>query len=224
VNPSARPTDLSSPSPARPASSGSVCCANCPSAATGCACCCAAQRGADGRGERRGRRPRAAAEHGGGAGRRRRGDPFRRLAHAMSGLPEDDYRMLKHRGDDRPGARGAARRRQGASCFLSSIRAQSGPTSDQVLTEALPRSRPRPMAAPSSRPSRACRARARLGSRCGWCWCMGAGVKGNMAAAPALRPHALSVAARRAPGAAARCSRSTILVTRSMRCSPRHSR
>jgi len=58
------------------------------------------------------------------------------LAHAMSGLPEDDYRML-----NTEATIGLARaaRRAGAKrfVFLSSIRAQSGPTADQVLTEDL---------------------------------------------------------------------------------------
>jgi nucleoside-diphosphate-sugar epimerase len=58
------------------------------------------------------------------------------LAHAMSGLPEDDYRMLNTEatiGLARAAQRAGAKR----FVFLSSIRAQSGPTADQVLTEAL---------------------------------------------------------------------------------------
>ena len=62
------------------------------------------------------------------------------LAHTMSGLPEDDYRML-----NTEATIGLARaaRRAGAKrfVFLSSIRAQSGPTADHVLTEDL---EPRP--------------------------------------------------------------------------------
>jgi UDP-glucose 4-epimerase len=58
------------------------------------------------------------------------------LAHAMSGLPEDDYRML-----NTEATIGLARsaRRAGAKrfVFLSSIRAQSGPTAEEVLTEDL---------------------------------------------------------------------------------------
>src|SRR4249920_2393485 len=62
------------------------------------------------------------------------------LAQAMSGVPEDDYRVL-----NTEATIGLARaaRRAGAKrfVFLSSIRAQCGPTSDTVLTEAL---EPRP--------------------------------------------------------------------------------
>jgi nucleoside-diphosphate-sugar epimerase len=56
------------------------------------------------------------------------------IAHAMSGVPEDDYRALNTeatialaRASERAGVR--------RFVFLSSIRAQSGPTSDVVLTE-----------------------------------------------------------------------------------------
>jgi nucleoside-diphosphate-sugar epimerase len=56
------------------------------------------------------------------------------LAHAMSGVPEDDYRVL-----NTEATIGLARaaRRAGAKrfIFLSSIRAQCGPTADTVLTE-----------------------------------------------------------------------------------------
>jgi nucleoside-diphosphate-sugar epimerase len=58
------------------------------------------------------------------------------LAHAMSGLPEDDYRMLNTEatiGLARAAQRAGARR----FIFLSSIRAQSGPTAEHVLTEDL---------------------------------------------------------------------------------------
>jgi nucleoside-diphosphate-sugar epimerase len=62
------------------------------------------------------------------------------LAHAMSGVPEDDYRLL-----NTEATIGLARaaRRAGVKrfVFLSSIRAQCGPTADVVLTEAL---EPRP--------------------------------------------------------------------------------
>src|SRR4029453_12656346 len=60
-----------------------------------------------------------------------------RVAHAMSGVPGDDYRMLN---TEATIARARAAQRAGAKrfVFLSSIRAQSGPTSEQVLTEALP--------------------------------------------------------------------------------------
>jgi nucleoside-diphosphate-sugar epimerase len=62
------------------------------------------------------------------------------LAHAMSGVPEDDYRLL-----NTEATIGLARaaRRAGVKrfVFLSSIRAQCGPTADAVLTEVL---EPRP--------------------------------------------------------------------------------
>ena len=58
------------------------------------------------------------------------------IAHAMSGLPEDDYRMLNTEatiGLARAAQRAGAKR----FLFLSSIRAQCGPTADHVLTEDL---------------------------------------------------------------------------------------
>ena len=56
------------------------------------------------------------------------------VAHAMSGLPEDDYRVLN---TEATIALARAAQRAGARrfIFLSSIRAQSGPTADHVLTE-----------------------------------------------------------------------------------------
>jgi UDP-glucose 4-epimerase len=58
------------------------------------------------------------------------------LAHAMSGLPEDDYRLLN---TEATIALARAAQRAGAKrfVFLSSIRAQAGPTDQRVLTEAL---------------------------------------------------------------------------------------
>jgi nucleoside-diphosphate-sugar epimerase len=58
------------------------------------------------------------------------------LAHAMSGVPEDDYRVINTEATINL-ARAA--RRSGAKrfIFLSSIRAQCGPSADMVLTEAL---------------------------------------------------------------------------------------
>lgn len=59
------------------------------------------------------------------------------LAHAMSGHPEDDYRVLNT--DATVGlARAAERAGVKRFVFLSSIRAQSGPCADAVLTEDLP--------------------------------------------------------------------------------------
>jgi UDP-glucose 4-epimerase len=58
------------------------------------------------------------------------------LAHGMSGLPEDDYRAINTEATvalARAAARAGARR----FVFLSSIRAQSGPSAPQTLTEDL---------------------------------------------------------------------------------------
>ena len=58
------------------------------------------------------------------------------IAHAMSGLPEDDYRVLNTEatiGLARAAQRAGARR----FVFLSSIRAQAGVTADRILTEDL---------------------------------------------------------------------------------------
>jgi nucleoside-diphosphate-sugar epimerase len=59
------------------------------------------------------------------------------LAHAMSGRPEDDYRALN---TDATLALARAAAKAGAKrfVFLSSIRAQSGPVADYVLSEADP--------------------------------------------------------------------------------------
>ena len=59
------------------------------------------------------------------------------VAHAMSGVPEDDYRMLNTEatiGLARSAQRAGAKR----FVFLSSIRAQSGPAAEEILTEDLP--------------------------------------------------------------------------------------
>ena len=56
------------------------------------------------------------------------------LAHAMSGRPEDDYRVFNTEATIGL-ARAAQRARVRRFVFLSSIRAQSGPTAEQVLTE-----------------------------------------------------------------------------------------
>jgi len=58
------------------------------------------------------------------------------IAHAMSGVPEDDYRLLN---TEATISLARAARRAGAKrfVFLSSIRAQCGPTADMILTEAL---------------------------------------------------------------------------------------
>jgi len=62
------------------------------------------------------------------------------LAHAMSGIPEDDYRLINTEATVRL-ARAARRAGAKRFVFLSSIRAQCGPTADSVLTEAV---EPRP--------------------------------------------------------------------------------
>lgn len=59
------------------------------------------------------------------------------LAHAMSGHPEDDYRVLNTEATVGL-ARAAERAGVKRFVFLSSIRAQSGPVSDAILTEAMP--------------------------------------------------------------------------------------
>jgi len=62
------------------------------------------------------------------------------LAHAMSGVPENDYRLINTEATVRL-ARAARRAGAKRFVFLSSIRAQCGPTADTVLTEAV---EPRP--------------------------------------------------------------------------------
>jgi nucleoside-diphosphate-sugar epimerase len=56
------------------------------------------------------------------------------IAHAMSGVPEDDYRVLNTEATIGL-ARAAEKARAKRFVFLSSIRAQSGPTAEGVLTE-----------------------------------------------------------------------------------------
>jgi UDP-glucose 4-epimerase len=58
------------------------------------------------------------------------------LAHAMSGLPEDDYRTINTEATVAL-ARAAARAGTRRFIFLSSIRAQSGPVAREILTEDL---------------------------------------------------------------------------------------
>jgi nucleoside-diphosphate-sugar epimerase len=57
------------------------------------------------------------------------------LAHAMSGVPENDYRLINTEATVRL-ARAARRAGAKRFVFLSSIRAQCGPTADTVLIEA----------------------------------------------------------------------------------------
>ena len=56
------------------------------------------------------------------------------IAHAMSGVPQDDYRVLNTEATIGL-ARAAEKARAKRFVFLSSIRAQSGPTAADVLTE-----------------------------------------------------------------------------------------
>jgi nucleoside-diphosphate-sugar epimerase len=56
------------------------------------------------------------------------------IAHAMTGVPEDDYRLLNAESTIAL-ARAAQRAGVRRFVFLSSVRAQSGPASDEVLTE-----------------------------------------------------------------------------------------
>jgi UDP-glucose 4-epimerase len=103
------------------------------------------------------------------------------LAHAMSGLPEDDYRML-----NTEATIGLARaaQRAGAKRFVfpvldpRAVGRDRGPESDRGSRR---RNRRTPMAARSLRRSRGSRRSTWTGSRCGSSWCTAAGVKGNMA-------------------------------------------
>ena len=75
------------------------------------------------------------------------------LASTMSGVPEDDYRLFNT--EATVGfAKAAQRARVKRFVFLSSIRAQSGPTCEGTLTEECDPAPPTPMAARSSPPNR----------------------------------------------------------------------
>ncbi|MXQ11937.1 NAD-dependent epimerase/dehydratase family protein [Microvirga makkahensis] len=102
------------------------------------------------------------------------------LAHAMSGRPEDDYRAINTQGTIRL-AQAAERAGVKRFVFLSSIRAQSGPVADGVLTEDM---EPRPTDAYGRSKLEAEQGLAELGLD----WAAlrpvlvyGPGVKGNMA-------------------------------------------
>jgi len=107
------------------------------------------------------------------------------LAHAMSGLPEDDYRAINTQGTL---ALAQAAERAGVRrfVFLSSIRAQTGPVSETILTEA--------MAPQPTDPYGRSKLEAEEGlARLGLDWAAlrpvlvyGSGVKGNMASLMAL--------------------------------------
>ena len=102
------------------------------------------------------------------------------VAHAMSGLPEDDYRMLN---TEATIALARAAQRAGARrfVFLSSVRAQCGPSAQHVLTEEL-------AAQPADAYGRSKLAAEQGLAQLGLDWAAlrlvlvyGAGVKGNMA-------------------------------------------
>jgi UDP-glucose 4-epimerase len=63
------------------------------------------------------------------------------IAHAMSGVPEDDYRLLNTEATIRL-AQAAQRAGARRFVFLSSIRAQCGPVEDEIQTESM---EPRPV-------------------------------------------------------------------------------
>jgi nucleoside-diphosphate-sugar epimerase len=103
------------------------------------------------------------------------------IAHAMSGVPEDDYRVFNTEatiGLARAAERAGAKR----FVFLSSIRAQTGPVADGVLSEELA---PRPTEGYGQ--SKLAAEEALAGLAIDWValrpvLVYGAGVKGNMAA------------------------------------------
>jgi UDP-glucose 4-epimerase len=102
------------------------------------------------------------------------------IASTMTGVPEDDYRTLNTEATIRL-ARAAARAGATRFIFLSSIRAQCGPVSDQLLTE---QSEPRPTDAYGR--SKLAAEEALAGLDINWValrlvLVYGAGVKGNMA-------------------------------------------
>ncbi|HZP77351.1 MAG TPA: NAD-dependent epimerase/dehydratase family protein [Pseudolabrys sp.] len=116
-------------------------------------------------------------------------------AHAMSGIPADDYRAINTEGTIAL-ARAAERAGVRRFVFLSSIRAQSGPHAAEILTEAL---EPRPTDAYGRSKLAAEHGLAQLGMD----WVAlrpvlvyGPGAKGNMAALAALArsPYPLPLA------------------------------
>jgi UDP-glucose 4-epimerase len=102
------------------------------------------------------------------------------ISATMTGVPEDDYRTLNTEATIRL-ARAAARAGARRFIFLSSIRAQSGPVSDEILTEQV---EPRPTDAYGR--SKLAAEEALAGLDIDWValrlvLVYGAGVKGNMA-------------------------------------------
>lgn len=92
------------------------------------------------------------------------------IAHAMGGVADASYDAVNARATATLAEAAAAR---GAKLvFVSSVRAQSGPVADTVLTEADPPARPTPTAAPSWPASRRSQRPAVATSFCARCWCM----------------------------------------------------
>ena len=145
------------------------------------------------------------------------------LAHAMSGIPEDDYRVINTEatiGLARAARRAGARR----FIFLSSIRAQCGPTADTVMTEAI---EPAPTDAYGKSKLAAERGLAELDID----WVAlratlvyGPGVKGNMAQLMRLARSPLPLPDRRLCGRAARSWPWKIWRRQSKPSSPRRAR
>ena len=139
------------------------------------------------------------------------------LAHAMSGRPEDDYRTINTEATIRL-AQAAERAGVKRFVFLSSIRAQTGPVAEGILTEG---QEPQPTDAlwPLEARGRAGpgRARPRLGGAPPGARLRARreGQHGGPAGPGAI---ALAAAARRPEGASARFSPSTTSLRRSTRC------
>ena len=108
------------------------------------------------------------------------------IAQTMSGVPEDDYRLLNTEATVKL-ARAAERAGVKRFVFLSSIRAQAGGTAERVLTEDLRRRRPTPMAAPSLPPSRGWPRPISTGSRSGSCSSMARACRAIWRGSPSLR-------------------------------------
>ena len=92
------------------------------------------------------------------------------IAHAMSGVPEDDYRLLNTEATIRL-AQAAQRAGVRRFVFLSSIRAQCGPVEDVVQTESIEAEADRRLWTLEARRRAGARdASTSIGSRCGRCW------------------------------------------------------
>jgi nucleoside-diphosphate-sugar epimerase len=121
------------------------------------------------------------------------------MSHAMTGIPEDDYRLLNTEATVRF-AKAAERAGVKRFVFLSSIRAQCGPTADVVLTETHP---PQPTDAYGCSKLEAEKGVAETGldwAALRLALVYGAGVQGNVARLLSLacRPYPLPLAGLRA--------------------------